>query len=63
MAGADGLIIETHNNPEEAMSDGKQSLFPEQFKSLMNNLKPVLEIMRENTMIDNLSLYQFMETG
>ncbi len=30
-AGADGLLIEVHNNPEKALSDGAQSLYPEQF--------------------------------
>jgi len=38
-AGADGLIIEVHPRPEDALSDGQQSLTVEQFKLLMNNLK------------------------
>ncbi len=37
--GADGLIIEVHNNPEEAFSDGPQSLLPEQFAGLMKDLR------------------------
>jgi len=37
--GADGLIIEVHPNPQEALSDGPQSLTPEQFETLMNDLK------------------------
>jgi len=37
--GADGLIIEVHPNPQEALSDGPQSLMPEQFEALMNDLK------------------------
>ena len=40
-AGADGLIVEVHPNPEEAMSDGAQSLRPEEFKALMGELGPV----------------------
>ena len=32
-AGADGLIVEVHNNPEAAWSDGAQSLKPEKFKT------------------------------
>jgi len=40
-AGADGLMIEVHSNPEEAMSDGDQSLKPEQFAQLMKEMKPV----------------------
>ena len=39
--GADGLIIEVHSNPEEAKSDGAQSLLPENFKSLMKELSAV----------------------
>ena len=38
-AGADGLIIEVHPKPEEAMSDGEQSLYPENFASLMSELR------------------------
>jgi 3-deoxy-7-phosphoheptulonate synthase len=40
-AGADALIIEVHTNPEDAMSDGEQSLKPEHFEQLMAELKPV----------------------
>jgi 3-deoxy-7-phosphoheptulonate synthase len=40
-AGADGLIVEVHPNPEEALSDGLQSLTPENFASLMQALAPV----------------------
>ncbi|TAM38702.1 3-deoxy-7-phosphoheptulonate synthase [bacterium] len=39
--GVDGLIIEVHNRPEEAVSDGAQSLLPENFLSLMNELKDI----------------------
>jgi 3-deoxy-7-phosphoheptulonate synthase len=42
-AGADGLIIEVHPNPELAMSDGAQSLRPARFAELMQQLKPVAE--------------------
>jgi 3-deoxy-7-phosphoheptulonate synthase len=37
--GADGLIVEVHNAPEEAMSDGAQSLLPANFANLMQELK------------------------
>ncbi|HXX56519.1 MAG TPA: 3-deoxy-7-phosphoheptulonate synthase [Thermodesulfovibrionales bacterium] len=40
-AGADGLLIEVHANPEEAMSDGEQSLKPDAFRTLMAELKPI----------------------
>jgi 3-deoxy-7-phosphoheptulonate synthase len=42
-AGADGLIVEVHPNPEEAMSDGEQSLYPENFTSLMKEVGKVAE--------------------
>lgn len=42
-AGADGLIIEVHPNPEEAKSDGAQSLYPEKFEELMRDLRKVAE--------------------
>lgn len=41
IAGADGLLIEVHHNPEEALSDGAQSLKPERFDMLMKDLKAV----------------------
>jgi 3-deoxy-7-phosphoheptulonate synthase len=42
-AGADALIIEVHTNPEEALSDGEQSLKPDIFAQLMKELKPVAQ--------------------
>ena len=38
-AGADGIMVEVHNNPDEALSDGAQSLYPKQFKELMKEIK------------------------
>ncbi len=38
-AGCDGLLIEMHPNPDKAMSDGAQSLFPDQFAKLMDDLR------------------------
>jgi 3-deoxy-7-phosphoheptulonate synthase len=38
-AGADGLLVEVHNHPEKALSDGPQALYPEQFGQLMRELK------------------------
>ncbi len=42
-AGADGLIIEVHPRPEEALSDGAQSLKPARFAALVQSLKPIAE--------------------
>jgi 3-deoxy-7-phosphoheptulonate synthase len=38
-AGADGLLVEVHHDPDHALSDGAQSLFPGQFAELMNQLR------------------------
>ncbi|MBN1781288.1 3-deoxy-7-phosphoheptulonate synthase [bacterium] len=40
-AGTDGLMIEVHNEPDKALSDGAQSLFPEQFTQLMSELRAI----------------------
>jgi 3-deoxy-7-phosphoheptulonate synthase len=42
-AGADGLIIEVHNNPANALSDGRQSLTPEKFSELIRQVKAVAQ--------------------
>jgi 3-deoxy-7-phosphoheptulonate synthase len=42
-AGADGLLIEVHPRPEEALSDGAQSLKPERFAELMVELRAVAQ--------------------
>ncbi|WP_416175561.1 3-deoxy-7-phosphoheptulonate synthase [Clostridium sp.] len=41
--GADGLIIEVHNDPENALSDGQQSITPKRFKKLMSNINKLIE--------------------
>ena len=40
-AGADGLLIEVHSDPEKALSDGAQSLYLEQFEQLMKELRMI----------------------
>jgi 3-deoxy-7-phosphoheptulonate synthase len=45
-AGADGIIVEVHNNPEIALSDGAQSLYPEQFLKLMEELKVIVNALK-----------------
>jgi 3-deoxy-7-phosphoheptulonate synthase len=42
-AGADGLLIEVHPHPEQALSDGAQSLKPDTFAQLMQELRPIAE--------------------
>ncbi|HZK19220.1 MAG TPA: 3-deoxy-7-phosphoheptulonate synthase [Treponemataceae bacterium] len=43
-AGADGLMIEVHNSPETALSDGEQSLTPKEFESLMKKLNSYIKL-------------------
>jgi 3-deoxy-7-phosphoheptulonate synthase len=51
-AGADGIMIEVHCNPAEALCDGDQSLSPEMFASLMNKLNIMDACMKEITVCD-----------
>ena len=44
-AGADALLIEVHQDPEHALSDGAQSLFPQQFADLMKELKAIAPVV------------------
>jgi len=42
-AGADGLLVEVHHDPEHALSDGAQSLWPRQFQELMDQLRIIAQ--------------------
>jgi 3-deoxy-7-phosphoheptulonate synthase len=42
-AGADGILVEVHPNPERARSDGAQSLYPEQFSQLMGEVRAIAQ--------------------
>ena len=44
-AGADGLLIEVHPDPDRAMSDGAQSLYPEQFERMMREVAAIAEVI------------------
>jgi len=44
-AGADGLMVEVHHDPEHAMSDGPQSLYPRQFRQLMRDLYVIAPVV------------------
>jgi 3-deoxy-7-phosphoheptulonate synthase len=56
-AGADGLIIEVHNQPAEALSDGDQSLYLDQFKDMLPTLEKIAEI--RNKQFDFQSEFTF----
>jgi 3-deoxy-7-phosphoheptulonate synthase len=43
--GADGLIIEVHHDPDKALSDGMQSLYPEQFEELMTQVRQIAPVV------------------
>ncbi len=43
--GADGLIIEVHPDPDRALSDGKQSLYPDQFVQLMIEVRQIAKVL------------------
>ena len=47
-AGCDGLLMEVHPNPDKAVSDGAQSLFPEQFATLMEELRLVATAVKRS---------------
>jgi len=43
--GADGLIVEVHHDPDHALSDGAQSMFPEQFAAMVSQLRGILPVV------------------
>ena len=47
-AGADGLIIEVHHSPETAVCDGAQSLYPEQFAELFEELQALAKVIKKS---------------
>ncbi|MGD0831943.1 MAG: 3-deoxy-7-phosphoheptulonate synthase [Terracidiphilus sp.] len=44
-AGADGILVEVHDHPEKALSDGPQSIYPEQFATMMNELEQIATVV------------------
>ncbi|MFP4376431.1 MAG: 3-deoxy-7-phosphoheptulonate synthase [Spirochaetales bacterium] len=54
-AGADGIIVEVHPDPERALSDGPQSMYPEQFEKLMRDVEVLSPVVgKELTRIPNV---------
>jgi 3-deoxy-7-phosphoheptulonate synthase len=43
--GADGVIVEVHHQPEKALSDGPQSIYPEQFVTMMNEIEQIAPVV------------------
>jgi 3-deoxy-7-phosphoheptulonate synthase len=50
--GADGLIVEVHHQPDKALSDGMQSLYPEQFEELMGQVRQIAAVVGR-TIVDS----------
>jgi 3-deoxy-7-phosphoheptulonate synthase len=46
--GADGLMVEVHHDPDHALSDGAQSIYPDQFDELMSEIRQIAAILRRN---------------
>jgi 3-deoxy-7-phosphoheptulonate synthase len=58
-AGADGLLVEVHNNPEEAFSDGGQSLKPERFAELVTQVRAIAKAVgRSNSYVKSRAVQQ-----
>jgi len=65
-AGADGLIIEVHTEPDKALSDGPQSLYPGQFEQLMRDLYvigPVVGKQLDYTYLDKARMVRRLESA
>jgi 3-deoxy-7-phosphoheptulonate synthase len=43
--GADGIIVEVHHQPEKALSDGPQSIYPAQFEKMMDELAQIAPVI------------------
>ena len=46
-AGADGIMVEVHDHPEHALSDGPQALLPDMFRQLVNEVKAIHKVIAE----------------
>ncbi len=44
-AGSDGVMVEVHNHPEAALSDGPQSIYPDQFARMMDELEQIAPVV------------------
>jgi len=46
--GADGLMVEVHHDPDRALSDGMQSIYPDQFEELMQEIRQIAAVLHRN---------------
>jgi 3-deoxy-7-phosphoheptulonate synthase len=61
--GADGLIVEVHHDPDRALSDGMQSLFPDQFDALMQQVSQIAAVVGRNVPITSRVHAETAATG
>ena len=61
-AGADALMIEVHNNPDQALSDGPQSLYPEQFGQLTRDIYVIAPVVGKQLDFDYLKKSEIINT-
>jgi 3-deoxy-7-phosphoheptulonate synthase len=47
-AGADGILVEVHHQPDKALSDGPQSIYPEQFAHMMDEIAQIAPIVERS---------------
>jgi 3-deoxy-7-phosphoheptulonate synthase len=52
--GADGLLVEVHHDPDHALSDGMQSILPDQFDELMSEVRQIAAVLKRNVQEPNL---------
>lgn len=57
VAGADGVMVEVHNQPEEALSDGEQSLYFDQFGELLGQLKNAAQITGKSLDVESEKIF------
>ncbi len=64
-AGADGLTVEVHTDPEEALSDGPQSLYPEQFEKLMRDIEALAPVLGKEVarLPEKMPVYPSLRAG
>jgi len=53
--GADGLLIEVHHEPDKALSDGMQSLLPEEFIALADEMRQIAAVLHRTIQLGDLA--------
>src|SRR5262247_109530 len=54
--GADGLMVEVHHDPDHALSDGMQSIFPDQFDELMHEIRQIAPVLGRSVQAPSANL-------